>query len=40
MAKEQVAKEQVDKELGKQVAKEQNDMFAANDEKLRKVVNG
>ena len=40
MAKEQVAKEEADKDMGKQVAKEHNDMFAANDEKLRKVVNG
>ncbi len=40
MAKEQVSKEEADKELSKQVAKEKKDMFAANDEKLRKVVNG
>lgn len=40
MAKKQVAKEEADKEMSKQVAKEHNDMFAANDEMLGKVVNG
>ena len=40
MAKEQVAKDEADKELGTQIANEKNDMFAANDEQQRKVVNG
>ena len=40
MAKEQVAKEEVDKELGTQIENEKKDMFAANDEQELKVVNG
>jgi hypothetical protein len=40
MAKEQVAKDETDKELGTQIAKEQTDMLAANDDQQRKVVNG
>jgi hypothetical protein len=40
MAKEQVAKDEADKELGTQIANEKKDMFAANDEQELKVVNG
>ena len=40
MAKEQVAKDEADKEIGTQIANEKKDMFAANDDKQRKVVNG
>ena len=40
MAKEQVAKDEADKELGTQIAKEQTDMLAVNDEQQKKVVNG
>ena len=40
MAKEQVAKEEADKEIGTQIANEEKDMFAANDSIQRKVVNG
>jgi hypothetical protein len=40
MAKEQVAKEEADKELGTQIENEKKDMFAANDEQELKVING
>jgi hypothetical protein len=40
MAKEQVAKDEADKEISTQITHEKNDMFAANDDKQRKVVNG
>ena len=40
MAKEQVAKDEADKELGTQVDKEKNDLFAANDGQERMVANG
>jgi hypothetical protein len=40
MAKEQVAKDEADKEIGTQIANEKKDMFAANDDKQRKVANG
>ncbi len=36
MAKEQVAKDEADKELGAQIANKKNDLFAANDEQQRK----
>lgn len=40
MAKDQVTKDQANKELGNQITKEKNDMLAANDEQQQKVVNG
>lgn len=40
MAKEQVAKDEADKELGTQIGKEKNDLFAANDGQERMVANG
>ncbi len=40
MAKEQVAKEEADKELKTQIGNELTDMLAANDEQQKKVVNG
>ena len=40
MAKEQVAKDEADKELKTQIGNELTDMLAANDEQQKKVVNG
>ena len=40
MAKDQVAKDEADKELGTRITKEKTDLFAANDQQKLKVANG